>query len=426
MIELVETQDEVKQSSITKIKVVGTGGAGNNAINRMIDAGVKGVEFIAVNTDAQVLRSCKAEIKVQIGSKLTKGLGAGSVPEVGRDAALEDKDKLEQVLKGADMVFITAGMGGGTGTGSAPVIAEISKSIGALTVGVVTKPFTSEGITRIKRAEEGIKNLKGNVDSLIVIPNDKILKVVDPRSPVEEAYKVADEILRYGVEGISNHILYEGFINLDFNDVKKVMSTKGSTVFGMGSAEGEERDIKAIEMALNSHLLEDTSIETAKNVLLNIMAAPNSLALQEKMNIIEAVRQKAKEAEIFVGIVFDKKFEDMLAVTLIATGIENYEQNILKDKEHYIDKKMLSNKTFPNVDNTSYSDNSDEIFLSDSSEKSSMEIEKKKEKDHKDDSLKDFLSSLYIENKKSFGVLSEEIDGLNIPTYIRKKLLSKK
>ena len=426
MIELVETQDEVKQSSITKIKVVGTGGAGNNAINRMIDAGVKGVEFIAVNTDAQVLRSCKAEIKVQIGSKLTKGLGAGSVPEVGRDAALEDKDKLEQVLKGADMVFITAGMGGGTGTGSAPVIAEISKSIGALTVGVVTKPFTSEGITRIKRAEEGIKNLKGNVDSLIVIPNDKILKVVDPRSPVEEAYKVADEILRYGVEGISNLILYEGFINLDFNDVKKVMSTKGSTVFGMGSAEGEERDIKAIEMALNSHLLEDTSIETAKNVLLNIMAAPNSLALQEKMNIIEAVRQKAKEAEIFVGIVFDKKFEDMLAVTLIATGIENYEQNILKDKEHYIDKKMLSNKTFPNVDNTSYSDNSDEIFLSDSSEKSSMEIEKKKEKDHKDDSLKDFLSSLYIENKKSFGVLSEEIDDLNIPTYIRKKLLSKK
>ncbi len=424
MIEIVDSQDDIRQSPMTKIKVVGAGGAGNNAINRMIEAGVRGVEFIAVNTDAQVLRSCKAEIKVQIGAKLTKGLGAGADPETGRQAALEDKEKLEQVLKGADMVFITAGMGGGTGTGSAPIIAEISKSLGALTVGVVTKPFTSEGIVRMRRAEEGIKNLKAKVDSLIVIPNDKLLKIVDPKAPLEDAFKVADEVLRYGVEGISNLILYEGFINLDFNDVKRVMSVRGNTVFGMGTAEGEDRAIKAIEMALNSPLLEDTSIESAKNVLLNIMTAPKSLAIQEKMDIIDAVRQRTKDAEIFVGVVFNKELGEKLTVTLIATGIGNYEN------------EKISEEVFPPSDKSFMSKKYDK-FSTTKSYFSEKEDDKKKEKTSKrekqdnkglmeDEDLTMLLASELKDSKDGLGLSPEDVKDLNIPTFIRRILLSKK
>lgn len=304
-----------------KIKVIGVGGGGNNAVNRMIAAGLHGVEFISVNTDAQALLHAQAPYRIQIGEKLTKGLGAGANPEIGEKAAQESRDEIIKALKGADMVFVTAGMGGGTGTGAAPVVAECAKEIGALTVGVVTKPFSFEGRRRQSQAERGTAKLKEKVDTLITIPNDRLLQVADKRTSMIEAFRIADDVLRQGVQGISDLIAVPGLINLDFADVKTIMTETGSALMGIGFGTGDNRAIAAAEAAIKSPLLE-TSIEGAKGVLLNITGG-NSLGLFE-VNEAAAIIADAvdPEANIIFGAVIDEQFQDEIRVTVIATGFD--------------------------------------------------------------------------------------------------------
>lgn len=303
------------------IKVIGVGGGGNNAVNRMITAGLQGVEFISVNTDGQALLLSQAPYRIQIGEKLTKGLGAGANPDVGEKAAQESRDDIIKALKGADMVFITAGMGGGTGTGAAPVVAECAKEVGALTVGVVTKPFSFEGRRRQSQAERGIAKLKEKVDTLITIPNDRLMQVVDKRTSIVEAFRIADDVLRQGVQGISDLIAVPGLINLDFADVKTVMEETGSALMGIGVASGENRAVAAAEAAVKSPLLE-TSIEGAKGVLLNITGGAN-LGLFEVNEAADIIAQAADpEANIIFGAVIDEKYEDEVRVTVIATGFD--------------------------------------------------------------------------------------------------------
>ena len=306
----------------TVIKVVGVGGAGTNAVNRMIATGMEGVEFIVTNTDAQQLRDSMAPTKIQIGGKLTRGLGAGADPEVGREAANEDRDKLQKSLKGADMVFITAGMGGGTGTGAAPIVAEIAREHKSLVVGVVTKPFKAEGKLRGARAEEGILNLKDKVDTLITIPNDLLLKIIDRKTPIEEAFKLADDILRQGVQGIADLIMVTGIVNVDFADVRTVMKETGDALMGVGLGFGENKALEATQMAINSPLLEETSIEGAKAVLINI-AGGNDLSLHEVNEVTEVInRQVDSEANIIFGTTVDPALDDKVRVTVIATGFD--------------------------------------------------------------------------------------------------------
>ncbi|NLU49528.1 MAG: cell division protein FtsZ, partial [Syntrophomonadaceae bacterium] len=294
---------------------------GNNAINRMIEAGLKGVEFIAVNTDAQALYLSRAEKKIQVGEKLTKGLGAGANPDIGKKAAEESVDEIKKVLQGADMVFVTAGMGGGTGTGGAPVIAQIAKESGALTVGVVTKPFSFEGRKRSAQAEKGIAELRSRVDSLITIPNDRLLQVIDKHTSINEAFRIADDILRQGVQGISDLIAVPGLINCDFADVKTIMMETGSALMGIGVSKGENRAAEAARAAISSPLLE-TSIEGAKGVLFNITGDAN-LTLFEVNEAAEIIAQAADpEANIIFGAVVDDSFEEEVRVTVIATGFD--------------------------------------------------------------------------------------------------------
>ncbi|MCG0238973.1 MAG: cell division protein FtsZ [Firmicutes bacterium] len=307
--------------NLATIKVIGVGGGGNNAVNRMISTGLKGVEFIAVNTDAQALATSLAPTKVQIGPKLTKGLGAGANPEIGQKAAEESREAIAEVLSGADMVFITAGMGGGTGTGAAPVVAEVAKELGALTVAVVTRPFTFEGKRKALVAEKGIANLKEKVDTLITIPNDRILQVVDKKTSLTEAFRIADDVLRQGVQGISDLIAIPGLINLDFADVKTIMSNQGSALMGIGISSGENRAAEAARMAISSPLLE-TSIEGAKGVLLNITGG-NDLSLFEVNEAAEIISQAADpDANIIFGAVIDESLQDEIRVTVIATGFD--------------------------------------------------------------------------------------------------------
>jgi cell division protein FtsZ len=301
------------------IKVIGVGGGGNNAVNRMIEHGVQGVEFIAVNTDAQALNLSKAPIKLQIGAKLTRGLGAGANPEVGKKAAEESKEQIEEALKGADMVFVTAGMGGGTGTGAAPVIAQIARELGALTVGVVTRPFTFEGRKRATQAASGIAAMKEAVDTLIVIPNDRLLEIVDKNTPMLEAFREADNVLRQGVQGISDLIAVPGLINLDFADVKTIMSNKGSALMGIGIASGENRAAEAAKKAISSPLLE-TSIDGAQGVLMNITGGTN-LSLYEVQEAADIVASAAdQEVNMIFGSVINENLKDEIIVTVIATG----------------------------------------------------------------------------------------------------------
>ncbi len=305
--------------SLATIKVIGVGGGGNNAVNRMIEHGVQGVEFIAVNTDAQALNLSKAEVKMQIGAKLTRGLGAGANPEVGKKAAEESKEQLEDALRGADMVFVTAGMGGGTGTGAAPVIAQIARDLGALTVGVVTRPFTFEGKKRSNQASGGIGSMKEAVDTLIVIPNDRLLEIVDKSTPMLEAFREADNVLRQGVQGISDLIATPGLINLDFADVKTIMSNKGSALMGIGVAAGENRATEAAKKAINSPLLE-TSIDGAQGVLMNITGGSN-LSLYEVQEAADIVATASdQEVNMIFGSVINENLKDEIIVTVIATG----------------------------------------------------------------------------------------------------------
>ena len=307
------------------IKVIGVGGGGNNAVNRMIEHGVQGVDFIAVNTDSQALKDSKADNRLQMGIKLTRGLGAGANPEVGKKAAEESREQLEEMLKGADMVFVTAGMGGGTGTGAAPVIAQIAHDLGALTVGVVTKPFSFEGLKRQKQALGGIAALKEAVDTLIVIPNDKLLEIVDKSTPMLEAFIEADNVLRQGVQGISDLIATPGLINLDFADVKTIMSNKGSALMGIGIATGENRSAEAAKKAISSPLLE-SSISGAKGVLMNITGGSN-LSLYEVQDAAEIVAAASdEEVNMIFGSVINDNLKDEIIVTVIATGFSEDQQ----------------------------------------------------------------------------------------------------
>jgi cell division protein FtsZ len=317
MLEFDTTQDQ-----LANIKVIGVGGGGNNAVNRMIEHGVQGVDFIAVNTDAQALNLSKAETKMQIGGKLTRGLGAGANPEVGKKAAEESKEQIQEALRGADMVFVTAGMGGGTGTGAAPVVAQVAKELGALTVGVVTRPFTFEGRKRATQAASGIAAFKENVDTLIVIPNDRLLEIVDKNTPMLEAFREADNVLRQGVQGISDLIATPGLINLDFADVKTIMSNRGSALMGIGSGNGENRAAEAAKKAISSPLLE-TSIDGAQGVIMNITGGAN-LSLYEVQEAADIVASASDpEVNMIFGSVINEGLKDDIVVTVIATGFDD-------------------------------------------------------------------------------------------------------
>jgi cell division protein FtsZ len=310
---------ERPQTYLAVIKVVGVGGGGVNAINRMIDAGLGGVEFVAVNTDAQALLMSDADIKLDIGRELTRGLGAGADPEVGERAAEAHRSDIEDALKGADMVFITAGEGGGTGTGGAPVVAEVARELGALTVGVVTRPFGFEGRRRSVQAEQGIQNLKAAVDTLIIIPNDRLLEVAEPSTTVVEAFNLADEVLTNGVAGITGIITTPGLINVDFADVKAVMEGAGSAVMGIGKSSGDQRALQAAEKAISSPLLE-TSMEGARGVLMSV-AGPSDLTLLEVNQAAGAVAQHCSgDANVIFGAVIDDSYGDEVRVTVIAAG----------------------------------------------------------------------------------------------------------
>lgn len=312
---------DIDMDNFARIKVIGVGGGGNNAVNRMIAAGLRGVEFIAVNTDKQALFLSQANTKIQIGEKLTKGLGAGANPEIGEKAANESRDEIAMAIKDADMVFVTAGMGGGTGTGAAPVIAQIAKEMGILTVGVVTKPFLFEGKKRMQNAEEGIAALKSVVDTLVTIPNDRLLQMGDKKMPLLKAFTLADDVLRQGVQGISDLISVPGLINLDFADVKTIMLETGLAHMGIGRGTGENKAEEAARQAISSPLLE-TSIEGAKGVLLNITGGTD-LGLQEVNMAAELIQASADpEATIIFGAVIDDNLEDEIIITVIATGFD--------------------------------------------------------------------------------------------------------
>ena len=335
----------LEMDQLAKIKVIGVGGGGNNAVNRMIEQGVQGVEFIVANTDLQVLNSSKAKIKIQLGST---GLGAGANPEVGREAALESKDAIVEVLKGADMVFVTCGMGGGTGTGAAPIIAEIAQELGALTVGIVTKPFSFEGRLRSEHANEGLERLKEHVDTLIVIPNDKLRDIIDKTTPMLEAFKEVDNVLRLGVQSVSDLIAVTGLVNLDFADVKAVMEDKGDALIGIGVSTGANRAIEAAKQAVSSPLLEK-DIRGATDAIINITGG-KSLSLFEVEDAVQVVRESAgTDINTIFGAVINDTLEDDIVVTVIATGFD-------KVGDPLTDTPKMTTQIIDMVDDSSDSD----------------------------------------------------------------------
>lgn len=329
-IEMMRVEEDTNDQK-PKIRVLGIGGGGNNAINNMIKSQLSGVEFIAANTDLQALSSSLADQRIQLGTTLTKGLGAGANPEIGRNATLEDTEKIREALDGSDMVFITAGMGGGTGTGGAPVVAQMCKELGALTVAVVTRPFHFEGSRRLKQAEEGIKELRKAVDTLITIPNDRLIALATKKATFLEMLQKADEVLLYAVKGISDLIVVPGHINLDFADVKAIMSEMGIALMGTGLASGENRALEAAQRAISSPLLEDISISGARAVLMNITAS-SSLGFEEVTEASTLIRKEVhEEANIIWGTAIDESMEDDLRVTVVATGITPKEERVVMD-----------------------------------------------------------------------------------------------
>src|SRR6266404_1865265 len=323
--------DEEQQLG-ARIKVIGVGGGGGNAVNRMIQAGIKGIEFMVANTDVQAMRTSLAPVKLQIGGKLTKGLGAGANPEIGKQAALEDTDRIPEALSGADMVFITTGMGGGTGTGAAPIIASLAAELGALTVAVVTKPFGFEGKRRRIQAEQGIRSLRETVDTLITIPNERLLNFVERATSLNEAFTIADDILRQAVQGISDLITVPGEINLDFADVKTIMHGMGMALMGTGVSSGEHRAVEAAQRAISSPLLEEASIEGAKGVLINITGGPD-MTLFEVHEAASIIQEAAdEEANIIFGTVIDPRMGDEIKVTVIATGFDSATKGFLNTR----------------------------------------------------------------------------------------------
>lgn len=332
----------LEMDQLAKIKVIGLGGGGGNAINRMVESGVKGVEFIAANTDLQVLNSSKADVKIQIGATLTDGLGAGAKPDIGKEAAIESKKEIEDALAGADMVFITCGMGGGTGTGAAPIVAEIAQALGALTVAIVTKPFSFEGKKRMLNAVSGLDELKKHVDTLIIIPNDRLREIIDKTTPMLEAFKEVDNVLRRGVQSISDLIAVVGLVNLDFADVKAVMQNSGRAIIGIGIGMGEDRAIEAAKQAVSSPLLE-TSIEGATDAIINITGGVN-LTLFEAEQAAEVVRSAANtDINTIFGSVINENLSDEVIVTVIATGFEK-DQIAEEEKPVYSNVSQAPNR----------------------------------------------------------------------------------
>lgn len=332
---------EVDENNKANIKVIGVGGAGGNAVNRMIAEDVKGVEFIAANTDVQALKNSNAETKIQLGPKLTKGLGAGANPDIGEKAAEESEEQISEALQGANMIFVTAGMGGGTGTGAAPVIAKVAKEMGALTVGVVTRPFSFEGPKRARLAAEGVQKMKEHVDTLIIIANNRLLEIVDKKTPMLQAFQEADNVLRQGVQGITDLITSPGYVNLDFADVTTVMKDKGSALMGIGSANGENRIEEATKKAISSPLLE-VSIDGAEQVLLNITGGPD-LSLFEAQTASEIVTDAASsDVNIIFGTSINENLEDEVVVTVIATGIDK-KRNARKTVKKTASNGILNN-----------------------------------------------------------------------------------
>ena len=340
----------LEMDQLAKIKVIGLGGGGGNAVNRMVESGVKGVEFIAANTDLQVLNSSKADVKIQIGASLTDGLGAGAKPEIGKEAAVESKKEIEDALAGADMVFITCGMGGGTGTGAAPIIAEIAQGLGALTVAIVTKPFSFEGKRRMDNALKGIEELRKHVDTLIVIPNDRLREIIDKTTPMLEAFKEVDNVLRRGVQSISDLIAVVGLVNLDFADVKAVMKDSGHAIIGIGIGMGEDRAIEAAKQAVSSPLLE-TSIDGATDAIINITGGVN-LTLFEAEQAAEVVRSAANtDINTIFGSVINENLSDEVIVTVIATGFEKKEKT--KEKKEPVFSNAASARRSPSKEYSS-------------------------------------------------------------------------
>lgn len=352
MLEYDEIEKEVNDNAI--IKVIGVGGAGNNAVNRMIQSGIKGVEFISVNTDRQALKNSNASTKIQIGEKITRGLGAGANPDIGAQSAEENKTEITESLRGADMVFVTAGMGGGTGTGAAPVVAAAAKEMGILTIGVVTKPFTFEGKKRLSQAERGVESLKSKVDALVVIPNDKLLQIIDRKTSMINAFIMADEILMQGVQGISDLIANPGLVNLDFADVKTIMLNTGMAHMGIGRATGENRAEDAAKQAIQSPLLE-SSVEGARGVIINITGSQD-IGLQEINTAAELVQRSVDpEANIIFGTAIDESLGDEIVITVIATGFDKERMSSNLGVEQIVskawDKKITSVPT--SVESTS-------------------------------------------------------------------------
>lgn len=337
---LAVTYDEDQLTA--KIKVIGVGGGGGNAVNRMIQAGIKGVEFLVANTDVQAMRAALAPNKIQIGAKLTKGLGAGANPEVGKQAALEDTDRILEALSGADMIFITTGMGGGTGTGAAPIIASLAAELGALTVAVVTKPFAFEGKRRRVQAEQGIRALRDTVDTLITIPNERLLNFVERATSLNDSFKIADDILRQAVQGISDLITVPGEINLDFADVKTIMHGMGMALMGTGVSSGEHRAVEAAQRAISSPLLEEASIEGAKGVLINVTGGPD-MTLFEVHEAASIIQEAAdEEANIIFGTVIDPRMKDEVKVTVIATGFDSATKGFLNTRGEQLSSSQQS------------------------------------------------------------------------------------
>lgn len=388
---------DVEMDNFAKIKVIGVGGGGNNAVNRMVEAQLKGVEFIAVNTDKQALYTSKAEHKIQVGEKLTRGLGAGANPEVGKKSAEESKDEILKVLEGADMVFVTAGMGGGTGTGAAPVVAQLAKEMGILTVGVVTKPFAFEGKVRMKNAEQGIKELKTKVDTLITIPNDRLLQIVQKNTSMLEAFSIADDVLKQGIESISDLIAAPGLINLDFADVQSIMKEKGLAHMGMGRAQGENRAIEAARQAIQSPLLE-TSIKGAKGVLLNITGGAN-LGLFEINEASTLVQESCdSEANIIFGATIKEDLKDDLVITVIATGFEDGQD---------MDLDLINrNKAMNQGQHQNFQQNS----LNHNPAREPQRPVMPEQKQEEETAVKQNTSSTYIES-----------DDMEIPTFLRRR-----
>jgi len=391
-----------------KIKVVGVGGSGGNAINRMIEGGIKGVEFIVINTDIQDLNYNKAPVKIHIGKTVTKGLGAGMNPDLGRDAAAESQNEIRDALKGADMVFVTCGLGGGTGTGASPVVAELAHDLGALTIAVVTKPFTFEGAQRRKIAERGQAELTDKVDVVITIPNDRIFQVIDKKTTILEAFGIVDDILRQGVQGISEIINVPALINVDFADVKSIMMNAGSALMGIGQASGENRAIEAAKAAINSPLLE-MSIDGAKGVLFTITGGP-SLALDEIHEAAKIITNSVdEEARIIFGTSVDNNFKDEVRVTVIATGFDNRSSNDSqptgKSYDHFYKPTTFVEKNQPDEEGEEIKEN----------RKGLMSALKKAQSEP--------ARPIQTPSIPSHLVTEDDDDDLSIPTFIRKKLM---